>query len=349
MPGSSTSPPSKKTAGAARVVAVGGGKGGVGKSVVATNLAVALAELGQDVVLVDVDFGAANAHTLLGVDRPGAGLGAVLSGDGTSIGSILVDTGVRGLRLAAGIGAVPGSANFNHGQKQRLLREIRSITADVVVLDVGAGISFNSVDFFLLADVHLVVLTPQMTSIQNAYSFLKAAVHRQIRRSIMAGSSAQGLADELAAAETEAVSHWLRRTAVDDPEAGERARAGLSGLAVRLVGNSLFDDKDRAVVDAVARMFQDYLCLSLEVWSRLKASRRLHDSVTNRRPALLDPAQDDNTRALRALAANVLALDVAQLRERRALALAQASTKTSTAAADQRGAPGAGSQALQQP
>lgn len=305
----------------ARLVAVGGGKGGVGKSVVAANVAVALAQQGRDVVLVDVDFGAANAHTMLGVNRPGGGLAAFLAGEAASLEEAAVDTGIPGLRLVAGVGAVPGAANFNHGQKQRMLRALSQLRAHVVVLDVGAGISFNTIDFFLQADVHLVVLTPQMTSIQNAYSFLKAAVHRHVRRGL-APVHAQGvLEEELLAQDAEAVSHWVRRLAQQDPTAGDQARQGLGGLAVRLVGNSLFDDKDRGVVDAVARMYRDYLCVPLEVWGGLKASRRVHDSVSNRRPVLLDHADDDNSRTLRSLASRILAVDVAQLRACRAAAL----------------------------
>jgi len=82
-----------------RVVSVGGGKGGVGKSVVAANLAVAMAQRGARVVLVDADLGAANQHTLFGIARPGPGVEAFLDGSLAELAQAEVESGVPGLRL----------------------------------------------------------------------------------------------------------------------------------------------------------------------------------------------------------------------------------------------------------
>ncbi|MBI5494550.1 MAG: P-loop NTPase [Deltaproteobacteria bacterium] len=296
-----------------RVIAVGGGKGGVGKTVVAANLAVALAQRGRCVTLVDADFGAANLHTLFGIDRPGPGLGGLLSGHARTVAEVLCRTSVPGVTLLPGLGAVPGSANFNHGQKQKLLAAVRAAGGDVVVIDVGAGIAFNTLDFFLLADQQLVVLTPQMTSIQNAYAFLKAALHRHVERSVLQ-VHAMTLADEARAPAVEPVAVWLARTSREDPAAAARARAALGRLAVRVVGNNVFHDKDRAVVHSVCRMFRDYLGAPVDVLGVLRASRRVHDSINHRRPFLLEDAMDDNSRAFHSMAEALLSLDAEELR-----------------------------------
>jgi flagellar biosynthesis protein FlhG len=119
----------KRSSGARRIIAVGGGKGGVGKSVLSANIAVAFAERGQQVVLIDADLGMANAHTLFSIDRPGKGLGAVLDKEISDVSDTRVATGVPNLMLIPGTSASPGTANINHGQKQKLLRQIRNLYA----------------------------------------------------------------------------------------------------------------------------------------------------------------------------------------------------------------------------
>lgn len=165
----------------ARVISFGGGKGGVGKSMLAGNVAVALAQSGLEVILVDADLGAANQHTLFGVDRPRKGLQDFLDRQVESLAEAASETQVPKLRLVVGTGAVPNAANIHHAQKLKLMRHIRGAEADVVVVDVGAGSSHNTVDFFDLGDARVLVATAQLTSIQNAYAFLKAAVLRLFR------------------------------------------------------------------------------------------------------------------------------------------------------------------------
>ncbi|MEM7675617.1 MAG: P-loop NTPase, partial [Myxococcota bacterium] len=165
-----------------RIIAVGGGKGGVGKSIVAVNLAVVMAQLGRTVALVDADLGSANQHTMLGIDRPGPSLYGVIRGEIPHLRHALMRTAVPNLLLVPGAGAIPGSANLSEHNRHRLLEEIRSLPVDVTIVDVGAGISFEVIDMYILADQRIVVVLPQLTSFQNAYSFLKSAVHRTVYR-----------------------------------------------------------------------------------------------------------------------------------------------------------------------
>src|ERR1700690_902898 len=128
MPGQDSSPK--------RFITIGGGKGGVGKSIVASNLALAIAQTGARVVLVDCDLGAANQHVLFGVDRPKPGIQGLLDRKIDSLDEGLTPTPHPNLSLVAGTGAAMGAANINHGEKQRVIRRIRAITADVVLIDV---------------------------------------------------------------------------------------------------------------------------------------------------------------------------------------------------------------------
>jgi len=292
-----------------RVVSVGGGKGGVGKSVVAANLAVAMAQDGARVTLVDADLGAANLHTLFGIARPGPGVEAFLDGTLPDLAAAALETGVPGLRLVPGAGGVVGAANPQSSRKLKLIRHVRALDADVVVVDVGAGVGFNALDLFDVADLRLVVMSPQLTSAQNAYAFLKGAVFRELRR-IAATTGQQARLDEAAegADPTGTTAALLARLAAEDAALAAALQAGVSAFGARLVGNQVFEPREANVVYALSRMARDFLGLEVPVLGSLRASRRVHDSVNDGRPYLLHAGVDGDECAatLRAVARALL-------------------------------------------
>jgi MinD-like ATPase involved in chromosome partitioning or flagellar assembly len=159
--------------------AVAGGKGGVGKSVIAANLALAVARSGLSCLLVDGDLGAGNQHTLFGEEPRNQSLDSFLLGEVASLEAVSKRSRFPGLSLAFSRGDAIGAANPKHSQKQKLLRHLAKVAADVVVIDLGAGTGFNTLDLFLAARVRLVVTTPEPTSVQNAYGFIKCAAARE--------------------------------------------------------------------------------------------------------------------------------------------------------------------------
>jgi MinD-like ATPase involved in chromosome partitioning or flagellar assembly len=162
--------------------AVASGKGGVGKSVIAGNLALAVARSGLSCLLVDGDLGAGNQHTLFGEEPRKQALDAFLSGEAGSLQSVCKPSRFPGLSLSFSRCDVIGAANPKHSQKHKLLRHLAKIDVDVVVIDLGAGTSFNTLDLFLAARVRLVVTTPEPTAVQNAYGFIKCAAARERAR-----------------------------------------------------------------------------------------------------------------------------------------------------------------------
>ncbi|MET0343957.1 MAG: P-loop NTPase [Polyangiales bacterium] len=160
------------------VWAIAGGKGGVGKSVVAANLAVAVARRGLRCLLIDADLGGGNQHTLFGVEAPRVTLDAFLAGEARSLVEVSGRTRYHGLALVFARCDALGAANPKHSQKQKFLRHVASAPTDVVILDLGAGTTLNTLDLFLAARVQVVVTTPELTAIQNAYGFIKCASQR---------------------------------------------------------------------------------------------------------------------------------------------------------------------------
>jgi flagellar biosynthesis protein FlhG len=164
-----------------QIWSMGGGKGGIGKSLLTASLGWQLARMGKRVVLVDADLGGANLHTCLGLSGPERTLGDFIQRRAERIEDVLTETGVPGLRLISGASDFLGAANIKYQQKVRVLNRIRSLDVDLVLLDLGAGTSFNIVDFFLISDLSLLMVVPEPTSIENGYRFIKSALYRRLR------------------------------------------------------------------------------------------------------------------------------------------------------------------------
>jgi len=164
----------------ARVVAVTSGKGGVGKTNVSCNLAIALSQMRRRVVLVDLDLGLANADILLDL-MPRHTLSAVIAGRRTV--EEIVIAGPGGVRVVPGASGVERLANLNETERAMLLASLQEICggADFVIFDTGAGISRNTTAFLAAADDVIVVTTPEPTAVVDAYAVIKLLALEQDR------------------------------------------------------------------------------------------------------------------------------------------------------------------------
>ena len=167
-----------------KIIAFAGGKGGTGKSSISLCFADRYASIGKSVVIVDLDLGASNMHTMVGIHSPKMGLSDYLvsNPDNNPISSFIINSNIENLSLLSSNSLAPGAANIEYQRKLKIIRAIKSIKSDIVILDIGAGSSFNSIDFFDEADIHVVVTTPEPTSIINGYEFLKNHLFRKFKR-----------------------------------------------------------------------------------------------------------------------------------------------------------------------
>lgn len=161
----------------ARVLAVTSGKGGVGKSNVAVNLAYSLISRGKSVILVDADLGLANADILVGT-VPRGHLGHFIRGERELTDLVLTAPG--NLRLVAGGSGFRELLDLTGAQLDRLIRELARLEymADYLVLDTGAGLGPAVLRFILAADQVLLVTTPEPTALADAYALVKTVVQR---------------------------------------------------------------------------------------------------------------------------------------------------------------------------
>ena len=164
-----------------RVIAVGGARGGVGKTILAANLGLYLATIGRRVVLVDADPGGANLHTTLGTQAPPS-LNRIRRGRAEARAGVpeeaLMDTPFPSLRLLhAGLDEPAGAASRGD-RLARLMARLRELDAEYVVIDFGVGLGRELLDAYLSADLSVFIAVPEPTSIENTYRFIRGAFSR---------------------------------------------------------------------------------------------------------------------------------------------------------------------------
>ncbi|HUW66296.1 MAG TPA: MinD/ParA family protein [Spirochaetia bacterium] len=176
-------PSSLPVTGQPRVIAVASGKGGVGKTSLSVNLGLALVAAGERVILWDADLGLSNAEVLLGVN-PAAGLLEVVLGQ---CGIDEVMTSASGLQLISGGSGLAELANLSELQRQRLVREIAGLAlkTDFLILDTGAGLGKVVLGFVEAAEEVIVVVTPEPTSMTDAYGLIKVLDRYRLQREVM--------------------------------------------------------------------------------------------------------------------------------------------------------------------
>jgi len=154
-----------------RIMAVTSGKGGVGKSNIAVNLAIAYSQLGKKVILIDGDLGMANVNVLMGI-VPQYNLMHVINHKKT-MKDIILNT-EYGISFIAGANGFSKIANLTHEELDYFAREFSSIAnADIIIIDTGAGINNNVLQFVAAADEVYVVTTPEPTAVTDAYGIIK--------------------------------------------------------------------------------------------------------------------------------------------------------------------------------
>ncbi len=161
---------------------IGGGKGGVGKSFITANLGVLLAKQGKKVLLIDLDLGGPNLHTFFGDNLYPTGLNSFFNKDIQYLYQAAVPTNFQNLHIINSKGSPLESANLPHTQKLKLINAIKELDYDYILLDLGAGTNFNTLDFFLTSNEGIFVCTPQPTSIENTFLFIKTVFYRKVKQ-----------------------------------------------------------------------------------------------------------------------------------------------------------------------
>ncbi len=274
-----------------QVWAIGGGKGGVGKSLIASSLAISLTKANQDVVAIDLDLGGANLHTALGVDLPKQTLSDFFAGRVRDLSDCVVGTGIPKLSLISGAQDSVGIANIATLEKARLLQKIRELDADYVILDLGAGTGFHTLDFFLYADIGLLSLLPEPTSIENAYRFIKSAYYRRlwhartlrdVRHLIeMAMDSKNSLG-------IKSPGDLYREVSKHSPDAAIRLKQEIERFRPKLIVNQARTQTDVDIGFSVKTVCKKYFGIEMDFVGYLDYDSSVWQAVRRKRPLMIE-------------------------------------------------------------
>jgi flagellar biosynthesis protein FlhG len=314
VPGEPTRRPAPARRGqrARRVISIGGGKGGIGKTLVAANLAIELARRGQRVVLIDADLGGANLHTCLGIDLPRRSLSDFIERRVERIEDIVTPTGIPNLGLVSGAMDHLDAANPKHAQKMRLMRHIQAIDADHVILDLGAGTHLNVLDFFLVSDHGILVLVPEPTAVENVYRFVKAAFWRRVRNVVTVCGFEELLRSVMGEGTFRSPVEIIAALAARNPEAGHILSRQLELFRPRLVVNQARTSQDAEVGHAVVAAWRKFFGLEMDYLGHIQYDEDMWRTVRARRPLVLQGGA--GARSFAGIADRLAALDAAQAR-----------------------------------
>jgi flagellar biosynthesis protein FlhG len=295
-----------------RVVAIGGGKGGVGKSLVSANVGIFLATLGKRVVLVDGSFGAPNLHIFTGVQRPSRSLYEALPGGPRApvpLADLAVATHVPGVRLIGGVYDPAAVANVSHDAARELAQQMRTLPADWVVIDLGPGITAPTLELFLEADINLLVAVPDPTSIELMHRFVKAAFLARLDQRGL-GHLARGPSKEPRDHEggtPSALEIYLSAVGNGAPDV-EALRDAILGFTPHLVINSARSKSDMELGRAVASAARRRLGTPIRYLGHLEYDEAVWASTRRRRPLLIEHPETRIAKCFERVARGLLAV-----------------------------------------
>ncbi len=257
-----------ETRNARRIITVAGCKGGVGKSVIASALAIEAGKRGADVILVDADLGGPNLHTYLGIRRPERVMSDFLSRRFRNIEEIILDTDLPGVRLISCAGNAPSQANLKFAQKAKIIAAISSLETQLLIVDIGAGSSRDVMDFFSMTDGGILVTTPEPASIINSYGFMKNVVYRRFRRAFKKKERLAGLLERGMNPEGEGgisdIEKFMDELVELDSECGAQAKVLLSRFRPGIIVNRADSAADAGVDEKLKAIVKKYLSIDAE-------------------------------------------------------------------------------------
>ena len=271
------------------ILAIGGGKGGTGKSLIAASIGICLADRANGVLLVDADLGTANLHTFLGLEAPNIGLSDFVTRKKPSIAGVTTKTGVKNLRLISGAKDMIGIANLSYGQKMKLLNNIKRLDYSYILIDLGPGTSFNILDFFLISHSGILITSPEPTSIENTYRFTKSLLFRYLRKTI-SQKVVKSLIDkgvrQREGLKFESIFDLLDAIEKLEPRLVDTIAKYLSSLDIKLIVNQVRTNRDRAIGQKMAAAGKKYFGIPIDFLGNISHDNKIYKGIVQRKPLM---------------------------------------------------------------
>jgi flagellar biosynthesis protein FlhG len=286
------------------VYALGGGKGGIGKSFITSNLALYLAKCEHKTLLIDLDFGGANAHTYLGVEGRGVSAKNFLLGEISHLGEAVVATKFRNLSIVRGASEWNEDLKINTKSLHQMFQAARNLGFDRIVYDLGAGTGVETVEAFLDADIKLAVSTPEPISIENTYNFLKRVFYRSIQKCAEEHNfqdSIQNIMNRKEELSIKKPSDLLKHLNFKHPQAGAAIVQKILSHKPQILINQCRSPRDQKIGNSLAHISRQYFGQNIEFVGSLDFDNRVWQSIRSMKPLFIDAPDSGTIGDLKAL------------------------------------------------
>jgi flagellar biosynthesis protein FlhG len=273
----------------ARLIPVGGGKGGVGKSFIVANLAASLARMGHRVIAVDGDLEGPNLHTCVGISKPQASLADFVAQREEDLGKLILDTPIPNLQLIAATDGNLATPQPTQSRRVRLMRGLRELDADFVFLDLGAGTHAAVMDYFMIGDDGVIVITPEPTSVENAYGFVRAAFYRRLRLAMASHDMRKIVTIAMDQRNERGIRtplELLREIERLDPAEGKRFVETMRAFHPRLIINDVRTAEDIKLGFSIQSVCRKFFGIEAEYLGYVNHDKSARHSVRARRPLI---------------------------------------------------------------
>jgi len=273
-----------------QILPIASGKGGVGKSLLSANLAIALGQAGKKVVLADLDLGASNLHLAIGQNVRNNSIGTYLT-DKTSFQNIVEPTEYENVSFIAGDSQIPGLTALKSVQKTKLIRNFHSLDTDFLILDLGAGTHQIILDMFLQSPQGILVTAPTVTATLDGYLFLKNAVFRLMNTTFKRGSNGWQFLEQLKKSSESMKSLYIPKLVEAlkkvDPANTELFISRMNQFRPRLVINMIDDPKDADRAMRIRNSCKQYLGMDLEYLGLMYRDQLQDKALSSRLPVVI--------------------------------------------------------------
>jgi len=295
------------------IVPVGGGKGGTGKTFICGNLGIELARRGKRTLLIDLDLGAANLHTMIGLPLPGRNLSDFVNRRIDTIDEAATKTSVPNLFMISGARNDLTIANLMYNHKVKILNAVSRLDYDFTLLDLGAGTAYNAVDFFMISTAGIMVALPEPTSIENIYRMTRSLCFRIVRQ-IAGGKEFQQLLKDVKSRDPDGKKDYLEMLLAvmkkRNGQWGDRFHRTIKDFRLQLVLNQMREHDNPGLGSHVSSIINKHLGVGIHFLGNIAFNHRVHDSICNKAAFVDKYPYTQTTTDIRRLSEMILAANV---------------------------------------